>query len=233
VAHAGARCHLGQRETTDLLEGRLAVERATERACRRDRWQRYRRYVADILYRATRLKPRPKLVAGNCAVHRTDFDRVNGFNERFVGWGLEDDDLRRRLRRVGVRIRDGSLDCLALHLFHPAHASHFPTVRDTWNHRYYHRTDGYLTRCRLGLRRRPLEEIAVRVVGELPPSLAALASRCGRADPRQRAEVALVAPGARAPRRGSAELVVRLPDRFLARGPDATREAAQYLEEFL
>ena len=35
---------------------------------------------------------------------RADYERVNGYDENFVGWGCEDDDLRLRLRHAGVRI---------------------------------------------------------------------------------------------------------------------------------
>ena len=36
-------------------------------------------------------------------VARTDFERVNGYDMRFVGWGEEDVDIAVRLRRIGLR----------------------------------------------------------------------------------------------------------------------------------
>ena len=38
---------------------------------------------------------------GNLGVWREDFLAVNGFDERFVGWGLEDHDFAQRLVRLG------------------------------------------------------------------------------------------------------------------------------------
>jgi len=46
---------------------------------------------------------RPKLGSGNFSAFRDDLARVNGFDEEYVGWGQEDDDLGRRLYRTGIR----------------------------------------------------------------------------------------------------------------------------------
>jgi GT2 family glycosyltransferase len=55
----------------------------------------------------------------NLAVWRTDFDRVDGFDEAFVGWGHEDADLVVRLIRAGVRRKDGRFAVPVIHLWHP------------------------------------------------------------------------------------------------------------------
>jgi GT2 family glycosyltransferase len=49
-----------------------------------------------------RLRSRPSLRSGNFAIHKTDIEAVNGFDEAFVGWGQEDDNLGRRLYMAGV-----------------------------------------------------------------------------------------------------------------------------------
>lgn len=46
---------------------------------------------------------KPKLRSCNFSVHRSALDSVNGFDERYEGWGQEDDDLGRRLYRAGIR----------------------------------------------------------------------------------------------------------------------------------
>lgn len=38
---------------------------------------------------------------------RSDLDRVDGFDNSFVGWGWEDNDLVLRLMRAGVRRKAG------------------------------------------------------------------------------------------------------------------------------
>ena len=54
----------------------------------------------------------------NLAVWREDFLAVNGFDERFQGWGHEDADLAIRLIRNGVLRKDGQFSIPVLHLWH-------------------------------------------------------------------------------------------------------------------
>ncbi|GAB3386205.1 glycosyltransferase family 2 protein [Massilia agri] len=54
----------------------------------------------------------------NLAVWRADLDKVNGFDESFVGWGHEDSDLVLRLFHAGVQRKDGALATEVLHLWH-------------------------------------------------------------------------------------------------------------------
>ena len=52
-------------------------------------------------------------------VRRVDFERVNGYDTRFVGWGEEDVDLAVRLRRLGLRCGHAGPRATVLHLWHP------------------------------------------------------------------------------------------------------------------
>ena len=51
-----------------------------------------------------------------CFLH--DIRRVEGFDESFIGWGLEDSDLIVRLLRTGVVIRSGRFGVTVGHLYH-------------------------------------------------------------------------------------------------------------------
>jgi glycosyltransferase involved in cell wall biosynthesis len=55
----------------------------------------------------------------NLAVWRSDFERINGFDESFEGWGFEDTDLVVRLVTAGVRYKAGRLAVPVFHLWHP------------------------------------------------------------------------------------------------------------------
>jgi glycosyltransferase involved in cell wall biosynthesis len=55
----------------------------------------------------------------NLAVWRSDLIRVNGFDERFQGWGHEDADLAIRLIRSGVLRKEGRFAVPVMHLWHP------------------------------------------------------------------------------------------------------------------
>ncbi len=54
----------------------------------------------------------------NLAVWRTDFERVNGFDESFVGWGHEDADFVLRLHNGGVVRKNGFCATEVFHLWH-------------------------------------------------------------------------------------------------------------------
>ncbi|HVW71179.1 MAG TPA: glycosyltransferase family 2 protein [Steroidobacteraceae bacterium] len=55
----------------------------------------------------------------NQAYWKSDLQRVNGFNEAFVGWGREDNEIAARLYNAGVRRRNLKFQALAIHLHHP------------------------------------------------------------------------------------------------------------------
>jgi glycosyltransferase involved in cell wall biosynthesis len=54
----------------------------------------------------------------NMAFWRSDLLRVNGFNERFTGWGREDSELVVRLTNAGVRRRKLKFGGIVYHLWH-------------------------------------------------------------------------------------------------------------------
>jgi glycosyltransferase involved in cell wall biosynthesis len=54
----------------------------------------------------------------NLGVWRSDLQRVNGFDERYAGWGLEDSDLVIRLLHAGVKHKSARLAAPVFHLWH-------------------------------------------------------------------------------------------------------------------
>jgi len=57
----------------------------------------------------------------NLGLWRDAFLAVNGFDERYQGWGYEDSDLTIRLIRNGIKRRDGRFATTVLHLWHREH----------------------------------------------------------------------------------------------------------------
>ena len=53
---------------------------------------------------------------GSIAILRKHFEKIRGFNQKFVGWGGEDDEMLFRLRAVGSNPPD--LGCKLYHLWH-------------------------------------------------------------------------------------------------------------------
>ena len=54
----------------------------------------------------------------NLSAWRTDLLRVNGFDEAYSGWGLEDSDLVIRLLHAGVRHKNARFAAPVFHLWH-------------------------------------------------------------------------------------------------------------------
>ena len=54
----------------------------------------------------------------NMAVWRSDLLRVNGLDESFEGWGLEDSDLVIRLLHAGVKHKSARFAAPVFHLWH-------------------------------------------------------------------------------------------------------------------
>ena len=118
-------------------------------------------------YSVIRHPAKPKMFGGNIGLWRADYERVNGFDEHFRGWGGEDDDLRLRLRRAGVRIQSILRWTRTYHLWHPRDRTAPARLRDGANMDYLHRPIR-LTRCGSGLVRRRPEDLSVRLVGDSP-----------------------------------------------------------------
>ncbi len=68
-------------------------------------------------------------------VSRADFERVNGFDMRFVGWGGEDEDVAARLRRIGLRCGWPGPRSTLIHLWHETRVNqarpNTPLLRET------------------------------------------------------------------------------------------------------
>jgi glycosyltransferase involved in cell wall biosynthesis len=134
----------------------------------RSRWNLAVRQLKAELYTLIRDPKRPKLYGGNIGIARADYERVNGYDENFRGWGCEDDDLRLRLRSAGIRIASILRWTHTYHLWHPKAPSAPRRWRQGTNVEYLHRPLR-LTRCLAGLSKRRLQDMAVQVVGRRPP----------------------------------------------------------------
>jgi GT2 family glycosyltransferase len=71
---------------------------------------------------------KPKLLGGHPAVRWSWLERVNGYDERFVGYGFDDDDLARRLYAAGA-VPAVCVDTIpAFHFWHATRAPARPTA---------------------------------------------------------------------------------------------------------
>ena len=80
-----------------------------------------------------RLKKNRNLRGGNCSLWKSDLERVNGWNEDFESWGLEDVELGWRLRRAGVAPMLVVNRAVCVHLWHPAGRKESEGARAAYN----------------------------------------------------------------------------------------------------
>jgi glycosyltransferase involved in cell wall biosynthesis len=121
---AGNRILLGERFSERVLAERLPIHRWS-----RSRWiEAWRRgdvnrpwpVVPLPLGPLRRLRGRQWKGAKTCnlAVFRDDLVRIDGFDESYAGWGMEDSDLVVRLIRAGLRRTSARFAAPVFHLWH-------------------------------------------------------------------------------------------------------------------
>jgi len=166
-AMAGYYIYLSQALSEQITEDDVRQSRFEHRVSSAKRLKMRWRHMRAVFYAALRDPTRPKLLGGNLGLARADYERVNGYDENFRGWGCEDDDLRLRLRAAGVGVASIAWWTHAYHLWHPKTPSAPVTWRAGDNIDYYRRPIR-LTRCLAGLTKRRLEDLHLRIVGRKP-----------------------------------------------------------------
>jgi glycosyltransferase involved in cell wall biosynthesis len=83
----------------------------------------------------SKLCSRPvKYLAGvktcNFAFWREHAERVNGFNENFIGWGREDSEFTARMLHSGIRRRNLKFKAVVFHLYHKINSRKYLAVND-------------------------------------------------------------------------------------------------------
>lgn len=100
----------------------------------RDEHERLRRCHRRSFWQNFLRHPRkPSLLGNNIGMWREDLERINGWDEEYVGWGGEDDDFGYRLRQCGIRIKSIRRWTPTYHIWHPRHSTWMPDWRDGVN----------------------------------------------------------------------------------------------------
>ncbi|HKA44171.1 MAG TPA: glycosyltransferase family 2 protein [Burkholderiales bacterium] len=121
---AGNRILLSERFTAEVLRKRLPVH-----SWRHSDWAAawLRRDVNRLLplitlpdgaFRKRSARRWEGIKTCNFAAWRADLERVNGFDEAYSGWGLEDSDLVIRLLHAGIRHKSARFAAPVFHLWH-------------------------------------------------------------------------------------------------------------------
>jgi GT2 family glycosyltransferase len=144
-------CFRLEQEATDRLDVAAVTSGEYQRWISSEERRRIRRRrIKDQCYRLMGHPRKPKVTGCNIAISRVDLEAVNGFDENFVGWGCEDDDLAFRLRKAGMRIASVLGYTCAYHMWHATDPSRPANWIDGPNVRRLRHMDRP-TRCSAGL----------------------------------------------------------------------------------
>ena len=166
-ARAGDCVRMDEQISASLDENAIEEALFLTVAPLRECWRLWRDHWEAELHHWIRHRRKPKLVGNNMGCWRRDYLRVNGSDQRYQGWGGEDDDLGMRLLRAGVRIRSIRHRTRVYHLWHSPDPSVPRRYRDGANADFVVRSFR-LTRCMNGLEQRRMEDVVVRLIGSPP-----------------------------------------------------------------
>jgi len=120
---AGRFDYLSEEATKELMVQGITSERLEnlyaelpEKFITREHWK-FIRY--SILIRLHLADARKQRCSSHFSIHRKDMEEINGYDENFVGWGGEDEDISLRMVKAGYRGYSIIREAKALHLWHP------------------------------------------------------------------------------------------------------------------
>ncbi len=144
-------CYRIEQNATELItEETIANDQMSDFVSRRERWRLFWKAKRAQVYSCLRVPSRPRMTGNNIGVWRTDFEAVNGFDDSYIGWGLEDHDFQRRLAKHGVRCQTILHHSIAFHLWHPPASSFSRNGDGTANKAYFLSTVDGPVRCLSG-----------------------------------------------------------------------------------
>jgi GT2 family glycosyltransferase len=129
IVRAGNCLRLDQETTARVDTTAIATGAYRSWVSRVERQRLFQKWIKERYYEMVRHPAKPKLTGCNIGISRHDLEAVNGFDEMFVGWGCEDDDLAFRLRKAGMRICSALGYTHSYHMWHPTD----PTHPGKWN----------------------------------------------------------------------------------------------------
>ena len=113
----GARAYISERTSKQLLS---QVRRGGLSFFARGVVNRLNALRSPLLSRLVRRNKRH--LGCNMSYFVADALAVNGYDEDYEGWGAEDEDFARRLKRTGVHQQRIKFKAVCFHIYHPSHA---------------------------------------------------------------------------------------------------------------
>lgn len=120
---AGHCKYLDEHETKKILQSDISPdfsERLYTHLSEKEIIRQHRRFIKrTVLMKLHLMGPRKQSLGGHLSIHLKDIKSINGYDENYVGWGGEDEDLGIRLIKAGIYGRSAIRYARALHLWHP------------------------------------------------------------------------------------------------------------------
>lgn len=73
----------------------------------------------NLLYKLKLRTRGAKMAGAFFALYKDDFININGFDEKYIGWGEEDDDFCNRFYKYGGIAKPLDLEIYPVHMYHP------------------------------------------------------------------------------------------------------------------
>lgn len=133
----GNRTMLSKQFTQKILDEKLAIHNVSKLTWLKHRVRgNIKRFFPLLnlpigLYRKSKSTDWFGVKTCNLGVWREDFELINGFDERYTGWGREDADLAVRLFNNGIKRKEGIYSTCVLHLWHPENSRDKLEVNDS------------------------------------------------------------------------------------------------------
>jgi glycosyltransferase involved in cell wall biosynthesis len=75
--------------------------------------------IPSLMYLVKPVEKRSHKLRGcNMSFWRSDFIKINGFNEGLVGWGIDDSEMIQRMHNIGIQGRRLKFSAVVYHIFH-------------------------------------------------------------------------------------------------------------------
>ena len=131
---------MGEKMSSQITEERIINNNFVEFVTNDDKRYVEKQFRKDRRYyylHKLKLTNQPRLRGGVCAINRKDFELINGYDEKFIGWGAEDDDVGQRLYQIGSEGFNPFINEYAIHLYHEKASIPNKGVREQANYQYY------------------------------------------------------------------------------------------------
>lgn len=165
VVHFGYCCRLTPQESDLVTEDLIRTGNISELGSQQELAKLRSIHLKSLFYQWIGHRTKPALKGGNIGIWKSDYERVNGFDENFRDWGCEDDDLSHRVRAAGLKVESILGHTRTYHLWHPPASSKPSTKWSAGSNVAYLKRRGRLSRCSNGLVKRNLRDLHVSVAG--------------------------------------------------------------------